>query len=324
MTNSSAPSARPSLDAFVLGCSQLGGLYKSMSDEEAQDLLETAWERGIRHFDTAPHYGSGLSERRLGRFLAQLPRDEFTVSTKVGRLLVETSDDVEGEYSFFGGDRRRRVLDYSADGVRRSLEESLARLGLDRIDTLYVHDPEGPHLREALESGFAGLRDLQHEGTVRHVGVGTTDVEAFARFVDESDMDVAMFAGRYTLLDRSGAAALDRCAIRGVCVVAAGVYNSGLLAAPRRDAHFDYGPAPDEMVEAAFRLQAHCAGQGIPLRAAAAQFVLRHPAVRQVAFGCRTPAQVRDNLTMLLHPIPEGFWDGFERNPAGGGRSAVR
>ena len=299
-------------DAFVLGCSQLGGLYRPMSDAEAEAVLEAAWDLGIRHFDTAPHYGAGLSERRVGRFLAGLPRNEFSLSTKVGRVLVATDDDVDGEFSFFGADRNRRLLDYSGTGVLRSLEESLGRMGLDRVDTLYIHDPEGPHLQTSIESGYAALHRLRSEGVVGHIGVGTTAVDALMAFVDDTAIDVAMFAGRYTLLDRTGADAMERCTQRGVSVVAAGIYNSGLLAAPRRDAHFDYGPAPAEMVDAAFRLKEHCEAAGVPLRAAAAQFVLRHPAVAQIAFGCRTPAQVEDNLAMLLHPIPDAFWDGIE------------
>lgn len=300
-----------SMDRFVLGCSQLGGLYRPMSDRDSERVLEAAWEAGVRHFDTAPHYGAGLSERRLGRFLSQFSSDEFTVSTKVGRLLVDTADDVEGEFSFFGGDRKRRVLDYSAEGIHRSLEQSLSRMGLDRVDTLYVHDPEPPNLDTAIQSGYAALRDLQSAGVVRHIGVGTTAVTPFERFVQETGIDVAMFAGRYTLLDRTGLPALDTCARRGISVVAAGVYNSGLLAAPRRDATFDYSPASSTLVDKALSLKDHCDHARVPLRAAAVQFTLRHPAVTEVAFGCRSPEQVADNLAMLLHPIPEDFWSEF-------------
>jgi D-threo-aldose 1-dehydrogenase len=296
------------IDCFVLGCSQLGGLYRPMSDADSERVLQAAWEAGVRRFDTAPHYGAGLSERRVGRFLSQFPREEFAVSTKVGRLLVDTDDDVEGEFNFFGGDRKRRVLDYSADGIRRSLDESLARLGLDRVDTLYVHDPEGSDLDTAIESGYVALRDLQRAGVVTHVGVGTTAVHPFDRFVRETGIDVAMLAGRYTLLDRTGLLALEQCARRGISVVAAGVYNSGLLAAPRRDATFDYSPASSALVGKVLRLKDHCDRAGLPLRAVAVQFTLRHRAVAEVAFGCRSPEQVADNLAMLLHPIPEAFW----------------
>ncbi len=296
------------VDSFVLGCSQLGGLYRPMSDEDSEQVLRAAWEAGIRHFDTAPHYGAGLSERRLGKFLSQFPRSLFTVSTKVGRLLIDTDDDVEGDYSFFGGDRKRRVLDYSSEGMRRSLEDSLTRMSLDRVDTLYVHDPEGADLDMAIHSGYIALHELQSVGVVKHIGVGTTSVGPFKRFVEETEIDVAMLAGRYTLLDRTGLTALEECARRGISVVAAGVYNSGLLAAPRRGATFDYSQASSELVERALNLKQHCDQTGIPLRAAAVQFALRHRSITEVAFGCRSPEQVADNLKMLLHPIPENFW----------------
>jgi len=296
------------LDRYVLGCSQLGGLYRPMDEADAQAVLECAWEAGIRRFDTAPHYGAGLSERRLGRFLRQLPRDAFTVSTKVGRLLEDTDEDVEGDYGFYGGDRKKRVLDYSADGVRRSLADSLARLGLDRVDTLYVHDPEGPWLDEAVSQGYPTLHQLRAEGVIAHVGVGTNEVGPLLRFVRETDADQVMIAGRYTLLDQSAEQALAECLAKNVRVVAAGVYNSGLLADPRPGATFDYGAAAPELVERAQWLQRRCAEAQIPLRAAAIAFVLRNRAVAQVAIGSRSPRQLTDNLAMFRYPIGTEFW----------------
>lgn len=296
------------LDRYVLGCSQLGGLYHAMAEADAQAVLQCAWEAGTRHFDTAPHYGAGLSERRLGRFLRQLPRDAFTVSTKVGRLLVDTDEDVDGDFGFFGGDQKRRVLDYSADGVRRSLEESLGRLGLDRVDTIYVHDPEGPGLDDAIDKGYPALHELRAAGAVAHVGVGTTLVGPLLRFIRETEADQVMLAGRYTLLDRSGEQALAECLAKNVAVVAAGVYNSGLLADPRPDAPFDYGAAPPEVIERALWFKRRCAAAGIPLRAAAIQFALRNRAVTQVAIGSRSPQQLLDNLAMVQYPIDEEFW----------------
>jgi D-threo-aldose 1-dehydrogenase len=300
------------LDKLVLGCSQLGGLYRAMSDAEAQGVLEAAWNLGVRHFDTAPHYGAGLSERRLGRFLQQLPRDNFTVSTKVGRLLVDTQDDVEGVDGFYGGDSKRRVLDYTGPGFRRSLEESLQRLGLDRVDTLYVHDPEGVHLDDAIRSGYPELHSLRAAGTVSHIGIGTNETEPLMRFLADTDVDQVMLAGRYTLLDRSGTDALAECQRRGVRVVAAGVFNSGLLAAPRAKTHFDYEEASADLIERAMRYEDACQRAGIPMRAAAIQFVLRNPAVTQVALGSRTPEQVKDNVEMVLSEIPTEFWPGLE------------
>jgi D-threo-aldose 1-dehydrogenase len=295
-------------DRFVLGCSQLGGLYRPMSEADAEALLACAWEAGVRHFDTAPHYGAGLSERRLGRFLRQFPRDAFTVSTKVGRLLTETDEDVEGSFGFYGGDKMKRVPDYSADGVRRSLADSLSRLGLERVDTLYVHDPEGPWLADAIGKGFPALQELRAQGAVSHAGVGTNEVATLLRFIRETDADQVMLAGRYTLLDRSAEQALAECLAKNVSVVAAGVYNSGLLADPRPGASFDYADAPAELVARALEYKQRCAAAGVPLRAAAVQFVLREDAVTQVAIGSRTPRQLLDNLAMARYPIDEAAW----------------
>ena len=296
------------LDRYVFGCSQLGGLYHAMGEADAQAVLECAWEAGIRHFDTAPHYGAGLSERRLGRFLRQLPRGTFTVSTKVGRLLVDTDEDVEGDSGFFGGDKKRRILDYSADGVRRSLAESLDRLGLERVDTLYVHDPEGLSLDDAISKGYPAMHELRDAGIVTHIGVGTTLVGPLLRFIRETETDQVMLAGRYTLLDRSAEQPLVECQAKNVAVVAAGVYNSGLLADPRPDAPFDYGAASPELIERSLWFKQRCSAAGVPLRAAAIQFVLRNSAVTQVAIGSRNPRQLLDNLAMFQHPIDEEFW----------------
>jgi D-threo-aldose 1-dehydrogenase len=295
-------------DQFVLGGAQLGGLYRVTSDEEAWETLERAWDAGVRRFDTAPHYGAGLSERRLGSFLASKPRDEFVVSTKVGRLLVPTDEDTEGDAGFFGGDRNRRVLDYSADGVLRSVEESLGRLGLDRVDTLYVHDPDD-HVDQAVREAVPALVRLREEGVVRHVGAGMNFTEPLTRIVTETDADQIMLAGRYSLLDRSAEAELlPRCLERGVEVVAVGVYNSGLLADPVAGATYDYEEAPIELLERAREVQRLCAAYDVPLRAAALQFPLRHGAVTQVGVGCRGAAQVDDNLAMFTVDVPEELW----------------
>ena len=302
------------LDQYVFGCSQLGGLYRPMSDADAEAVLECAWASGIRHFDTAPHYGAGLSERRVGRFLRQFPRDAFTLSTKVGRLLEDTDDDVDGDCGFFGGDRKRRVLDYTANGVRRSLADSLNRLGLDRIDTLYMHDPEGPWLDDAIDSGYPVLHNLRAQGVIAHVGIGTNEPGPLLRFVRETNADQVMLAGRYTLLDRSGEQALAECLAKNVRVVAAGVYNSGLLADPRPGATFNYDGAPAELVTRALDYKQRCQQAGVPLRAAAVQFVLRNSAVTQVAIGSRTPGQLLDNLTVFRHPIDEAFWASMALN----------
>ncbi len=292
------------LDRFVLGGAPLGGLYSALDDDTAAALLQAAWECGVRSFDTAPHYGAGLSERRLGAFLRQHPREAYSVSTKVGRLLVDTSEDTEGTEGYFGADRKRRVRDYSRDGVLRSLDDSLRRLGLDRVDTVYVHDPD-EFVDEAVVHACPALIRLRDEGVVRHVGAGMNHVAPLLRIVRETDVDQIMVAGRYTLLDRSaGDHLLPACSERGVRVVAAGLYNSGVLADPRPGAHYDYAPADAATVERALGLRELCAAHGVPLRAAAVQFPLGHPAVRAVAVGCRDTGQVLDAVRMLGTPLP--------------------
>lgn len=303
--------SRESIDpvaSFVFGAAQIGGLYRAVDDATAMRVLEAAWEGGIRRFDTAPHYGAGLSERRLGAFLRQFPRDSYTLCTKVGRLLVETEEDTEGEEQFFGGDRRRRVMDYSGDGVRRSLADSLCRLGLDRIDIALIHDPDG-HMDEALSQAYPALHELRAQRVVTSIGAGMNHSAPLARFVRETDVDTVMVAGRYTLLDRSAERdLLPICGERGVSVTAAGVFNSGLLAAPRPGAPYDYADAPANLVTTALDIQRRCARHGVALRAAALQFVLRHPVVTAVAVGARSASQVRDNVAMLRAPIPSALW----------------
>ncbi len=296
------------MSRFVLGCAVIGGLYRPVDEATALGMLEAAWESGVRAFDTAPHYGAGLSERRLGAFLQQFPRHSFTLSTKVGRLLVPTDDDVEGAELFFGGDGNRRVRDYSAEGVRRSLEESLERLGLDRVDTALIHDPED-FMDQALTDACPALIDLREQGVIRSVGAGMNFSSELTRFVRETDIDTVMLAGRYTLLDRSAEAdLLPACLERDVSIIAVGVYNSGILADPRAGANFNYGAAPDETVQQALRLKAMCESFDVPLRAVAVQFPLRHPAVATVAVGARTADQVRDNVALLMTEVPAELW----------------
>lgn len=294
---------------FVLGAAQIGGLYSAVDEATAHDTLQAAWDLGVRRFDTAPHYGAGLSERRLGAFLQNLPRNSFILSTKVGRLLVDTDEDTEGVASFYGGDRKRRVLDYSADGVRRSLDESLQRLGLDRIDIALIHDPD-EHMDQAVGAAYPALHELRRQGVLASVGAGMNHTAPLTRIVCETDVDTVMLAGRYTLLDRSAEIELlPACVDRGVSVIAAGVFNSGLLADPKPGATYDYAEAPAEVLARARQMQAACAGYGVPLRAAALQFALAHPAVTTVAVGVRTAAQVRDNLDLLQHSVAPALWE---------------
>ena len=297
------------VSALALGTAPLGNLYAPVAEEDAAATVGSALEAGLTYVDTAPHYGLGLAERRLGRLLAGLPRDRFVVSTKVGRLVRplapgETADP-EG---FADSPPARRVWDLSGDGVRRSLEESLERLGLDRVDIVLVHDPDD-HEREAYEQAFAALIELRDQGVVAAIGAGMNQAEMLTRFVRDLDLDLVLVAGRYSLLDqRALAELLPTCAARGTAVVVGGVFNSGLLADPRPGATFDYAPAPAELVDRAARLAEVCARHRTPLRAAALAFPFGHPAVTSVLVGARTAAEVEDAMACFRRPVPEALW----------------
>lgn len=300
--------ARSPFAPVVQGCAALGGLYEEVTDTTAAEALQRSWDLGIRAFDTAPHYGVGLSEERLGRFLQQQPRDQFVVSTKVGRLLVDDPAAPDRGDGFFGTPRRYRLLDYSADGVRRSLEESLARLGLDRVDLLLIHDSED-HMEAALQQAAPALSALRDEGVISGYGVGTNYTEVALRFATETDIDHVLIAGRYTLLERGAEPdLLPSCAERGISVLAAGVLNSGLLAAPRPGASYNYAPAPAAVVEAAQQMERACSRYGVELRAAALQFPVRSAAVAGVVIGAETAAKVADCVDQQQVPIPDALW----------------
>jgi D-threo-aldose 1-dehydrogenase len=297
------------VSALALGTAPLGNLFTPVASDDADATVRSALEAGLTYVDTAPHYGLGLAERRLGRVLARLPRDRFVVSTKVGRLVRplapgETADP-EG---FADTPPAKRVWDFSGDGVRRSLEESLERLGLDRVDIVLVHDPDD-HEREAYEQAFPALIELRDQGVVTAVGAGMNQAEMLTRFVRDLDLDVVLVAGRYSLLDqRALAELLPTCAARGTAVVVGGVFNSGLLADPRPGATFDYAPAPPELVERAARLAEVCARHATPLRAAALAFPFGHPAVTSVLVGARSAAEVSDAVACFERPVPDELW----------------
>jgi D-threo-aldose 1-dehydrogenase len=306
-----APRSPLQLTEISLGCAQLGNLYREIDDDAAQATVDAAWDRGIRYFDTAPHYGLGLSERRLGAALAGRPRDEFVLSTKVGRLLepraVVTDRDDDG---FAVPGTHRRVWDFSRDGVLRSLEASLERLGLDRVDIVYLHDPDD-HWDDALRFAYPALEELRAQGVVSSIGAGMNQTAMLAEFARHTDMDTFMLAGRYTLLEQG---ALDEllplCLERRIGVVAAGVFNSGLLARdePARGAHYDYRSAPDELVERARRVAAVCSEHGVSLPAAAIAFPLAHPAVVSVCVGARSADQIDSNVSLYEHRVPRTLW----------------
>jgi len=297
---------------LVFGGAPIGGLYAPVSDETAAGTLAAAWAAGIRAFDTAPHYGSGLSERRIGEFLAGRPRDEFIVSTKVGRRLVPADGDTEGVEGFYGAPPLTRVRDYSRDGVLRSLEESLRRLGLDRVDIALIHDPDH-FLTKAADEAYPALAELRAQGTVRAIGAGMNSAAALTWLVERCDVDCVLVAGRYTLLDDSAAGTLfPLCLRRGVTVLAGGVFNSGILAGAGHGATYDYAPAPPAVAARARRMRDACARHGVPLAAAALRFTLRHPAVTAAVVGARTPEEVTSDVSYFSAHIPDALWAELE------------
>jgi D-threo-aldose 1-dehydrogenase len=310
MSSESGPAGRETwFTPVVQGSAGFGGLYDPIDDEAVHAAMEAAWDAGVRAFDTAPHYGVGLSEERLGRFLAQRPRAEFVLSTKVGRLLVDDPSAPDHGEGFVDTPRRRRVRDYSAAGVRRSLEESLGRLGLDRVDLVLIHDPED-YLDEAVDQAAPALSALRAEGVIGGYGVGTNHADVAVRLVQETDLDHVMIAGRYTLLDRTAADdLLPACAERDIKVLAAGVLNSGLLVDPGiAEPYFNYEPAPPHIVAKAKHLQEICGRYGVELRAAALQFPRRSLAVSAVVLGSRTADAVADSMAQLEVEIPPTLW----------------
>jgi D-threo-aldose 1-dehydrogenase len=294
-----------------LGGAQFGNLYQEMTDLTAAQTFAAAWEHGVRYFDTAPHYGLGLSERRLGALLSDRPRESYVLSTKVGRLLVPNPGfaGVRDNEGFDVPAHATRVWDFSRDGVRRSIEESLDRLGLDRVDIALLHDPED-HWRQATDEGLLALKELRDEGMVAAIGAGMNDARHLAELIREHDVDVVMCAGRYTLLEQANemmAAAVDH----GVAVVIAGVYNSGLLARerPDRNATYNYAPASPELIAHANAIADICEQYGVSLPHAALAFPLRHPAVVSVVVGAATPGQVNEAAQRLQEPVPEELWE---------------
>jgi D-threo-aldose 1-dehydrogenase len=306
------------LPRLGFGAAQLGNLYRPTTDEEAADAVETAWAAGVRYFDTAPHYGIGVSERRLGAALSTRRREEFVLSTKVGRLLTPTPERAAAgrldDQGFATPATHRRVWDFSRDGIRRSIEDSLGRLGMDRIDIAYLHDPDD-HWEQASTTGVAALAELRDEGLVGAIGAGMNQSAMLTRFVEECDVDVVMLANRYTLLDRSAALdLLPAAAERRVAVVAAAVYNSGLLSRDvvADDARYLYADAPPELLERARRMADICREAGVTLPAAAVQFPLRHPSIASVVVGIRTAVQATETVERMRLPIPDDVWDALE------------
>jgi len=282
-----------------------------VSDEAAQRAIEAAWEAGIRYFDTAPLYGLGLSEQRLGAVLRTKPREEFVISTKVGRLLRAGAAPEPGQ-AWKGAPSVNPVFDFSYDATMRSVDESLNRLRLDRVDVLLIHDPD-QHFEQALAGAYRALDRLRAEGTVRAIGAGMNQAEMLVRFAREADFDCFLLAGRYTLLDRTGAQELlPLCLERGISVIAGGVFNSGILAESGSNLHYNYEQAPPDVIARAQRIKATCERHGVDVKAAALQFPLRHPAIASVLTGCRSGAELEENVRLFNTPIPDQLWEALD------------
>jgi D-threo-aldose 1-dehydrogenase len=315
------------LTELGFGGGGLGELFVKVSDAQAEETLAAAWDGGQRFFDSAPFYGAGLSEHRIGRFLRERPRSEFVASTKVGRVLRPPRDPAawEGGGIWIGGLPFDHDWDFTRDGIMRSHEDSLQRMGLNRVDMLVIHDLDSHHHDDEARaghwgdleaSGFAALGELRESGAVGAVGAGINvvgtqgDVEGdIQRYLDRFDIDFFIIAGRYTLLDQTALEDIEQCRSRGVDIIVGAVFNSGLLANPVEGATFNYQPAPPELLERARRLAAVCEGHGVPLTAAAMQFPLAHPTVKAVLSGPCTPDEARESLRVYDFPIPGALWE---------------
>jgi D-threo-aldose 1-dehydrogenase len=303
------------------GAAPLGNLYRAIGEAEAEAILEAAWAGGVRHFDTAPLYGFGLSETRLNRFLRGKPRGEYVISTKIGRLLkVTTPDRRDGIGKWFDVPSRTEVMDYTYDAVMRSLEFSLERLGLDRVDILYAHSLDafdlGSEARvaekrdELMASGYRALVELRDQGVIKGFGAGINDWRSAQWLLERGDFDLFLLAGRYTLLEQEALESfLPLCTARGVGVVIGGPYNSGILATgPRPGAFYNYEPAPPEILDRVARIEAICTAHGVRMVDAAFQFPLCHPAVVSVIPGGQSVAEVEGNLAAARATVPAALW----------------
>ncbi len=307
------------LTELGFGGAPLGNLFTSVAETTACRAVEVAFEAGLRYFDTAPLYGHGLSEGRLGRVLRTYPREAFVLSTKVGRRLESCDARAVDGGAYVDLPSCRPVYDYSGDGVLRSVEASLARLHLDRIDILLIHDIDavthGPvgqseRYREALSGAYPVLDRLRREGAVGAIGLGVNEWQVCQRAAEDGDFDCFLLAGRYSLLDQGALDTFLPLCLRGrIGVVIGGAFNSGILVSGAvRGATYDYRPAPPTVQARTQALERVCRSHGVPLAAAALQFPLAHPAVASVIVGMRSAEEVSQNLAFRYHPIPGGLW----------------
>jgi D-threo-aldose 1-dehydrogenase len=315
------------LPTIGLGCAPLAGLAAPLSESVAVETLSAAWDAGVRYFDTSPWYGRGLSELRLGQFLRQQPRGEFIVSTKVGRTFHRPRDAVNYRSEFWaGGLPFEHRFDYTYDGIMRSYESSLARLGLNTIDLLLIHDLDtaeigsvdlvAHHFQDLGRSGWRALESLRQHGEIKAVGAGVnirgTIVEMLRRF----DLDFFLVAMPYTLLDQAPLEdEFPLCAERGAGIIIGSPFASGILASGSAGAKplYNYVPAPPDIVAKTRRIEGVCNAHGVSLKAAAVQFPLLHPLVDSVLCGAIGIAQARENARLIEPPINKAFWDQLRR-----------
>ena len=298
------------VSALGVGCAPLGGLFSSVKDADVDELIATALDIGVTYFDTAPFYGHGSSERRIGKGLRKVPRADFRLSSKVGRVLEPGESTEPNEYVDL--DPFTPVFDYTPSGIRRSFESSLERLGLDSIDILYIHDPDD-YLDQAINEAYPELDKMRSEGLVSSIGVGTNLAEIGTRFVRETDIDVALVAGRFTVLDQ---VALDEflpeAHRRNVSVLGAGVFNSGVLVNPVEGATYNYAPASAEILDKTRAIHDVVRSHNVPIEAVGLQFPLRHPATKAVLTGVRTAQELLTNVAAFDAEIPNSLWSELE------------
>ncbi|OWV81273.1 pyridoxal 4-dehydrogenase [Rhizobium sp. R635] len=305
------------------GAAPLGGLYRACPREQAMETLQAAWDSGIRYFDVAPWYGLGLAERRMGDFLRDKPDGSYVLSTKVGRLLRPVPTGTVPEYGYVNPLSFDADYDYSYDGIMRSVEFSYARLGLNRIDILYVHDIGGythgaaknaVYLKQFLDSGVKALEELRSSGAISAFGLGVNEVPVCLDVLRHADLDCILLAGRYTLLDRSAEEELlPRCRQKGTSLVVGGVFNSGILATgPVPGSHFDYMPADDDVLAKVGAMEAIAKRHGVPLAAPAMQFPLRDPIVASVLIGTAKPSSLTRNMEIIEPRLPDDIYAEFE------------
>lgn len=316
-------SSAGTLPGLGFGAAPLGNLYRPLTEEDAFALLQAAWDAGLRYFDTAPLYGFGLSERRLGAFLRDKPRDEFILSTKVGRVLMPNEGWHPQRDYFIDAPAYEPVFDYSHDGIMRSFEESVERLGVDRIDILLMHDigekthgPAHPDMfRIAMDGGYRAMDELRRSGAIGEVGIGANEWQVCDLAMDRGDWDCFLLAGRYTLLEQGALDPFfDRCIDEDKAVIVGGAFNSGILATGAIEgARFDYENASADIVTRVRALDTVCKAHRVPLAAAALQFPLAHPAVRTVIPGFGSVAELIEIMQWAATVIPADFWRELQR-----------